>query len=110
MATILLVDDHDMSHAAPAAELRRRGHRVLEAHDPDVALEYLRTAQPDLVLADVLLATPGGFPFAMRPAGAVPPQTRFVFCAPAFLMAEARALAKAHGVTHVVAKPLDPAE
>lgn len=83
---------------------------MLEAHGPDVALEYLRAAQPDLVLADVLIATLGGFPFAVPSAGTVPPQTRFVFCAPAFLMAEARALAKAHGVAHVIAKPFDPAE
>src|SRR5262245_45725720 len=109
MATILLVDDHEAQRALPAAWLRRKGHRVLEASDVDVALEAYCTERPDLVLVDAVMAALSGFPFAMAPAGAVLPPTRVVFSAFGFLMTEVHALAEAHGAV-VIAKPFDAHE
>jgi diguanylate cyclase (GGDEF)-like protein len=101
MATILVVDDHDAERTTPAAWLRRKGHRVLEAPDAEIALDLVRAEQPDLVLVDILMATLKGF------LSALPRQTRFIFTAPRFLMPDACALAAAHGVSRVIPKPFE---
>jgi diguanylate cyclase (GGDEF)-like protein len=110
MAKILLIDDLDAHRALPAAWLGRKGHLVLQAPDIDVGLELICTERPDLVLVDALLATLNGFPFGLPSAGTDIPQPRLVFSAPGFLMAETRALAQAHGVAHIVAKPFEQQE
>lgn len=107
MPKILLIDDLDAHRAQPAAWLGRKGHLVLQAPDIDVGLELICAERPDLVLVDALLATLNGFPFGLPSAGTDIPQPRLVFSAPGFLMPEARALAQAHGVAHVIAKPFE---
>ena len=110
MAKILLIDDLDAHRALPAAWLGRKGHLVLQAPDIDVGLELVCTERPDLVLVDALMATLNGYPFGLPSAGTDIPQPRLVFSAPGYLMPEARALAQAHGVAHVIAKPLEQQE
>ena len=110
MAKILLIDDLDAHRALPAAWLGRKGHLVLQAPDIDVGLELVCTERPDLVLVDALMATLNGYPFGLPSAGTDIPQPRLVFSAPGYLMAEARALAQAHGVAHVIAKPFEQQE
>jgi diguanylate cyclase (GGDEF)-like protein len=54
------------------------------------------------------MAATNGFPFPLRPrASSDFPRTRFILCAPGFLMHETRRLAEACGVPHVVAKPIE---
>src|SRR5262245_3896174 len=110
MAKILLIDDLDAHRTLPATWLRRKGHAVFQAPDVDVGLELICAERPDLVLVDALLATLNGFPFGLPSAGTDIPQPRLVFSAPKFLMTEARALAQANGVTHIVAKPFEQQE
>lgn len=64
--TVLLVEDHDSQRAMFAAELDRAGHRVLEAHDAEWALELFRRHRPDLVLLDVIMPGHDGYWLARR--------------------------------------------
>ncbi len=61
MATILVVDDHPTNRAFPVALLGYAGHQLYEAADGARALEVVREAYPDLVIADVLMPTIDGF-------------------------------------------------
>ncbi len=57
--TILLVEDDAMVREFAAAQLRRLGFAVIEAHDGPAALERLRAGDPvDLLFSDVVM--PGG--------------------------------------------------
>jgi diguanylate cyclase (GGDEF)-like protein len=108
MATILLVDERDGSRGALADLLREQGHRLLDTADCAEAKQLLHSERPDIVVSDVLMAATNGFPFPLRPRASRDfPRTRFILCAPEFLMQETRRLAEACGVPHVVAKPIE---
>ena len=110
MATILLVDERDANRVVLAALLRQKGHRLLETADSGEAKDILRTERPDVVITDVLMAAMNGFPFAVSSAGVNVSQPRFILSAPRYLMAETRRLAQSCGVSHVIAKPVEPQE
>jgi diguanylate cyclase (GGDEF)-like protein len=110
MATILLVDERDANRVVLAALLRQKGHRLLETADSGEAKDILRTERPDVVITDVLMAAMNGFPFAVSSAGVNVSQPRFIFSAPRYLMAETRRLAQSCGISHVIAKPVEPQE
>ncbi|MEM8905483.1 MAG: response regulator transcription factor [Actinomycetota bacterium] len=59
-ATVLVVDDEDSIVDALALGLRREGFRVHVAQDGTEALTLFDTAQPDLVLLDVMLPKMSG--------------------------------------------------
>jgi diguanylate cyclase (GGDEF)-like protein len=109
MATILIVSDQTINHRSLAALLGQHGHRVLEAPDGQHALELVRAEQPDLVVADILMPDVDGCQFvgslSSSPGTAQP---RVVLLGAACLEGEARALASACGVSHVVIKPVEP--
>ena len=111
MATILIVEEHLPSRAALAAALTSASHRVLEARDGFEALAKLRTERFDLVICDILMPRMDGYEFvrAMRgnPALAAPP---VLFWTATFDEPEARSLALACGVSHLLSKPAEPAE
>lgn len=50
MATLLLVEDHEMSRDMLARRLRRRGYEVLVAEEPADAVRQAFERRPDLVL------------------------------------------------------------
>jgi len=109
MATILVVDDRAINRKLLITLLDYADHIALEAADAEQALTLVRAALPDLVIIDVLLPSVNGFEFVHRlrsePAIA---QTRVMFYTATYLEPEARRLAEACGVRHVLAKPNEP--
>jgi two-component system cell cycle response regulator DivK len=53
MATILVVEDNELSRDALSRRLERRGYRVMLAVDGEQAIERGRSDQPDLILMDL---------------------------------------------------------
>ncbi len=109
METILIVDDHSDNRAYLLYLLSQVGHRLLEAADGAEALEIARTARPDLAIVDLVMPTMDGYEFVrqLRADPAIA-QTRVIFYTATYLVAEARPLAKACGVHHILSKPTDP--
>ncbi|MFZ5471637.1 MAG: response regulator [Myxococcota bacterium] len=60
---ILVVDDEVSICIALARSLRREGYEVVFAHDPQAALELLRTTPIDLVISDQLMPQMTGLEF-----------------------------------------------
>ena len=109
VTTILVVDDHALSREFLTTLFGYRGYRVLEAADGKEALNKVREAQPDLVVADVLMPTMDGFEFVKR-VRADPDieQTRVIFYTASYHEHEAKNLASSCGVSDVLTKPCDP--
>ncbi len=108
MATILITDERVHSRRYLATVLEGHGHQVLEAETSVQARETIRAARPDLVLVHVLAPYRGGYQFVQQlrvePGPALP---RVVFVAAPYLASEARLLARACGIPHVVADVAD---
>ena len=109
MPTILVVDDRAPNRDLLTTLLGYAGHAALEAADAEHALEIVRAARPDLVIADVVMPSIDGFEFVRRLRSEPDiAQTRVMFYTATYLEADARALAEACGVVHVLAKPSEP--
>lgn len=107
MATILIVDERALNRDSMAL-LGYHGHRLLQIEDGEEVLEFVRTEKPDLVLTDILMPEPGGYPLVEHlrtEPGLVQP--RVVFLVEGYMEAEARALAHACGVSNLVATPAE---
>ncbi len=109
MATILVVDDRAPNRELLMTLLGYTGHILLESADAAHALEIVRASRPDLVITDVVMSSIDGFEFVRRlrsePEIA---QTKVIFYTATYLASEARALAEAYSVAHVLAKPSEP--
>jgi signal transduction histidine kinase len=109
MPTILILDDRAPNRDLLTTLLGYAGHQALEAADAESALQIVRTERPDLVIADVMMPSIDGFEFVRRlrsePEIA---HTQVMFYTATYLEAEARALAEACGVVHVLVKPAEP--
>lgn len=109
MALILVVDDRPTNRDLMSTILGYQGHEVLEAADGLAALCLLETHQPDLVISDILMPSMDGFEFVRRlrarPSAADIP---VIFSSAHYLTAEAKALAAACGVGHILPKPIEP--
>jgi signal transduction histidine kinase len=109
MPTILIVDDRASNRDLLTTLLGYAGHAALEAADAEQALEIVRDARPDLVIADVVMPSIDGFEFVRRMRNEPEiAQTRVMFYTATYLEAEAHALAVACGVEHVLVKPAEP--
>lgn len=108
MATILVVEDRPINRRFLVTLLRERGHRLLQASDGEEALKIARAENPDVVIMEILTPNLDACQFAARletePAMARP---RLVFRAPAYIEAEARAVAEAFGALFLV-RPASP--
>ena len=109
MATILILDDRPANREFLVTLLGYAGYSLLEADDAEAALASVRAAPPDLVIADVLMPGVDGFEFVrqLRADPAIA-NTRVIFYTATYLEAEARALAEACGVMHLLTKPAEP--
>ncbi len=109
MATILIVDDHALNRAFLMTLLGYSAHRLLEAADGIEGLIVAQKERPDLVISDILMPNMDGHEFVMRmrtdPALA---DTPVIFYTAGYHEAEARVIARACGVNHVLAKPAEP--
>jgi diguanylate cyclase (GGDEF)-like protein len=108
VATIVIVGEETTNHQL-ALLLGDRGHRVLEATDSEQALAIVRAEKPDLLLADILIGNMDGCQLVQSlraEAGLAWP--RLVFLTAAYMETEARALARACGVSELIVKPAEP--
>jgi PAS domain S-box-containing protein len=111
MATILVVDDVAANREFLATLLRYKGHRLREASHGAEALDAVRAERPDLIVTDVLMPVMDGYEFVRQLR--LDPATRaipVVFYTAHYGEREARALAHATGVSHVLTKPAEPEE
>jgi PAS domain S-box-containing protein len=110
-ATILVVDDHAANRSVLVSLLGYVGHRVVEAADGREALALAQRERPSLVITDLLMPVMDGFDLARRlredaALAAVP----VVFYTATYVESDARALADACGVRHILTKPAEPEE
>ena len=109
MATILIIDDQPTDREYLATLLAESGHRLLQGADGDEALVIAQAEHLDLVIADILMPTMDGSQLIRRfRADPVTAGIPVIFCTLHYHEREARALAKACGVAHVLTKPGEP--
>jgi CheY-like chemotaxis protein len=61
MATIMVVEDNELSRDALSRRLERRGYRVLLAVDGEQAVDMARRERPDIILMDLGLPRVDGW-------------------------------------------------
>src|SRR5579862_4879129 len=89
--------------------LQYGGHRLLQAGDGAEGLAAAKTVQLDLVIADILMPSMDGYEFVRRlRAEPVIAGVPVIFYTAHYHEREARALADACGVAHILTKPCDP--
>src|ERR1700694_1668191 len=107
MATILIVDDNVSNRQFLVTLLGYEGPRLVEASDGVEALAKVRAERPDLVITDILMPAMDGYEFVRRlradPEFCEKPAVAYYTAS--YHEREARALAQACGVQHVIAKP-----
>jgi DNA-binding response OmpR family regulator len=64
--SILVADDDPQLLTMVAVRLRRRGYKVFEASDGEVALEQVRRRRPDVLILDVMMPNLSGWEVARR--------------------------------------------
>ena len=109
MKTILIVDDRADDRAVLIAMLAHRTYRLLEANNGEEALKIARKEKPDLIIADVLMPKMDGYELVRQlrndPNIA---KTPVIFNTASYIEGEARKLAKACAVEHMIIKPAEP--
>src|SRR6202023_2520981 len=84
-------------------------HRLLQGADGDEALAIVKVEHPDLVIADILMPTMDGSELIRRlRADPVTADIPVILCTLHYHEQEARALAHACGVAHVLNKAGEP--
>jgi len=105
MATILIVDDSNLSRKTSRRILEGGGHLVREASDGMAALEEYTLERPDIVLLDVTMTDMNGLQ-VLEQLRAIDPAV-LVVMATADVQSSTRELAKAGGAAGFVTKPFD---
>ncbi|MFZ2853351.1 MAG: EAL domain-containing protein [Rhodocyclaceae bacterium] len=109
MATILVVDDRNLSREFLTMLFGYAGYRTVEARNGAEALDRVRAERPDLVVCDIAMPTMDGIEFVQQlHADAAIAQTAVIFYTATYRLNEARHLAQACGVAAVIAKPSRP--
>ena len=110
MATILVIDDEAVNRDLARTLLSRKGYTILEASGGAEGLRTAIRARPDVVVTDVLMPDMDGYQLVgelrARPELA---HTPVVFYTSNYLESQARPLAEACGVSHIVVRSEDPA-
>ena len=105
MATILVVDDSNLSRRTSRRILESGGHQVCDVADGMAALEQYTLDRPDVVLLDVTMADMNGLE-VLQQLRAIDPAARVVM-ATADVQTSTRELALAGGAVGFVTKPLN---
>ena len=109
MATILIVDDHADNRELIGTLVRYAGHVPLEAVNGALALELVHAMNPDLVICDLLMPVMDGYEFVRQlRAHKSTADARVIFYTATYMEGEARTLAAACGVEHLLFKPCEP--
>jgi CheY-like chemotaxis protein len=107
---VLLVEDNLQCACAVRAWLEICGATVRTAHSIGQALRRMREEAPDLVLVDLRLPDGSGWELLDRARTSVPGAARIPVVAIAGIdRAATVGMARAHGVRHVLTKPIAPA-
>ncbi|HEV3115512.1 MAG TPA: HD domain-containing phosphohydrolase [Gemmataceae bacterium] len=108
MATILVVDDRPANRLFMTTLLDHSGHHFLQASDGVEGLALARSARPDLIITDVVMPSMDGYAFVryLRVTPGIE-RTPVIFWTATYLEREAKALASACGVSHVLSKPCE---
>lgn len=112
MTTVLVVDDGPADRDELVTVLRYADYSVLEAATGERGLELARTKRPELIIADILMPTMDGYELVrtLRGDGQSTADIPVIFYTAAHVIDEVRRLARACGVSHVIAKPCEPEE
>ena len=105
MATILVVDDSNLSRRTSRRILEAGGYQVRDAADGMAALEQYTLDRPDVVLLDVTMPDMSGLD-VLQQLRAIDPAARVVM-ATADVQSSTRELALAGGAVGFVTKPLN---
>lgn len=109
MATILVVDDNSLNRSVLTTLLGYRGHRMVEASSGSEAIERTLVEHPELIITDILMPNMDGYELVQKlHALESKNQAQIIFYSATYLEGEARALARACGVSHVICKPAEP--
>jgi len=109
MATILVVDDNELNRSVLTTLLSYRGHRMVEASSGHEAIERTIAEHPDLIITDILMPNMDGYELVQKlHALNGGQQAQIIFYSATYLEGEARALARACGVSRVICKPAEP--
>ena len=104
MATILIVDDSNLSRKTSRRILEGGGHQVRDVADGLTALEQYTLDRPDLVLLDVTMTEMNGLE-VLQQLRAIDPEARVVM-ATADVQSSTRSMAMEGGAVGFVTKPL----
>lgn len=107
MATILIVDDSNLSRKTSRRILEAGGYQVRDVADGMSALEQYALDRPDVVLLDVTMADMNGLE-VLQQLRAIDPSARVVM-ATADVQTSTRDMARAGGAAGFVTKPLNEA-
>ncbi len=108
MASILVVDDSNLSRKISRRILTESGHDVVEAPDGISAIEQYFLVKPDLVLLDVTMQGMNGIEVLSK-LRELDPRAR-VIIATADIQTSTKALTSAAGALGFVSKPLQANE
>jgi signal transduction histidine kinase len=106
-ALILLVDDEQANLELFSTILEDEGYRTLSAKDASLALQFLETEKPDLIISDIYMPEMGGFEFYEKVQGI--PELRsvpFIFLSALSDRAHVRE-GKELGADDYLTKPID---
>ena len=103
---VLVADDHPINRKFLVSLLEDTGFDALEASDGAEALELARKEQPDLIIADVVMPKVDGYELVKEVrSDPTIAQTPVIFYTANYIETEARRLAEACGVRHLLIKP-----
>jgi signal transduction histidine kinase len=109
MATILVLDDRATNRDVLVTLLGYAGYTTLEAQNAEVALNVVRAARPNLVIADVLMPDIDGFAFVrMLRSDPSIASTPVMFYTATYIESETHSLAASLGVSYLLTKPAEP--
>ena len=109
MATILVVDDNALNRSLLTTLLGYGGHRIMEASSGREAIDCTIAEHPELIITDILMPNMDGYEL-VRELRALEGKEMapVIFYSATYLEEEARALARACGVSQVICKPAEP--
>ena len=108
LSNILVVDDQLSNLKFMSAVLRANGHRVLQAHSGETALEILRLDRIELIVMDVHMPHLNGIALVSR-AREIEPNVKVVIVSGGIDKSERREIDELH-VTGFLQKPFTAAE
>lgn len=104
---VLIVDDHDDTRELIKFVLERKGYRIVEAEDGEVALERGAEAHPDLVLMDLAIPKLDGLGVMKQLRERTDMQDTPILFISAHAESTVRDQALAAGCNEYLTKPLD---